>query len=169
MESTGYKPAAVTKECTYASKYASEVNTEVKLRGAFAGDRYCFPGVGDASNDFAVPTAKFSIQDIVGRYLVPLETTPAGVLAAQRQTSSQGDTNNEKVSVVLSPAPVSCLLDRSGNVRTHGHLGALADDENFVLVHFNHTKDMEACPEIPCINTAEIPTPDTPSPRSTSS
>ena len=139
-------------------------STHVKLRGALNGERYGFPGVGDASTDFAVPTKVFGIQEIVGHYLVTLEETPRGSLAVQRKKSSEGDTNNENVSVVLSPAPVCHLLDSLGNVRTHGNLDALADEQNFVRVCFHHTQSFEECFSIPCANIDDISTPETPSP-----
>ena len=122
--------------------------------------------MGDASTDFAVPTAVFAIQEIVGRYLVKLEETPRGSLAVRKEKNSEGDTNNDKVSVVLSSAPVCHLLDRLGNVRTHGNAEALADEENFVLVCFGHTQSFEECFDIPCANPDGISTPETPSPRS---
>ena len=142
----------------------THLSTHVKLRGAINGERFALPGVGDASTDFAVPTKAFQIQKIVGRHLVTLEKTPSGSLAVQRKKNSEGDTNNKKAPVVLSPAPVCHLLDSLGNVRTHGNLDALADEENFVQVFFHHTRSVEECVDIPCANVEDISTPETPSP-----
>ena len=147
----------------------THLSTHVKLRGAFNGERYCFPGVGSPSDDFAVPTAVFAIQEIVGQYLAALVKTPGNALAVQRKKSSEGDTNNEKVSVVLSPAPVCHLLDSLGNVRTHGNLGALADEQNFVQVCFDQTQSKEEYIDIPCFEDVDdISTPETPPPMSPS-
>ena len=70
------------------------------------------------------------------------QKTPEGPLAMQRRKRSEGTANNENLSIVLSPGPVSHLLDSSGNVRTHGHLGAWADEETFVQVYFGHTNQV---------------------------
>ena len=155
-------------ESLYTFQTYTHRRTHVKLQSALAGERYGLPGVGDASNDFAVPTAKFGIQDIVGRYLVRLQNTPTGGLAVERKKRSAGNTNNEKDSVVLSRAPVCHLLDRLGKKRTHGNLEALADEQNFVRVYFHQTKSCEEWFDVPCANTDDISTPETPSPVSPS-
>ena len=117
---------------------STHLSTQVKLRGAVNGERYGWPGVGGVSNDFAVPTRAFQIQEIVGEYLVRLEETSGGGLSMQRKKSSEGDTNNEKGSVVISSAPVCHLLDNLGRVRTYGSLGDLADEHHVVQVCFHH-------------------------------
>ena len=147
----------------------TRLSTHVKLRGAVNGERngerYGLPGVGNVSTDFAVP-GHFQIQDIVGQYLVRLEETSGGGLSVQREKSSEGDTNNEKGSVVLSPAPVCHLLDGDGKVRTHGNRVAhLADEQNFVRICFGHKKSVEECFDIPCADVDGISTPPTPPPR----
>ena len=45
--------------------------THVSLVGAPAGERYCFPGVGNPP-DFLVPVRRYQAQDIKNRYLVQL-------------------------------------------------------------------------------------------------
>ena len=175
-DTTKNKDEESNDDWKYASKFAvgstlgplTHLSTHVKLRGAFNGERYGFPGVGDASTEFAVPTAASEIQEIVGQYLVALDKTLEGGLAVQRRKSSERDTNKEKVSIVLSPAPVCHLLDSNGNVRTHGNLGDLADEHNFVQVCFHHTQSYEECFDIPCANTDDISTPATPPPSSPS-
>ena len=144
---------------------STHLSTHVKLRGAVNGERYGLPGVGDVSNDFAVPTRAFQIQEIVGAYLVRLEETSGGGLSMQRKKSSEGDTNNEKGSVVLSSAPVCHLLDSDGKIRTHGSLAHLADEQNFVRICFHHEKSVEECFDIPCADVDGISTPPTPPPR----
>ena len=137
------------------------LSTHVKLRGAFNGEHYGLPGVGEASAHFAVPTGTFRIQEIVGQYLVRLEEKPGSGFSVQRKKYSEGDTNDEKGSVVPSPAPVCHLLDGVGKVRTHGSLAHLADEQNFVLVCFGHAKSVEECFDIPCADVDGVSTPPT--------
>ena len=144
---------------------STHLSTHVKLRGAVNGERYGLPGVGDVSDDFAVPTRAFQIQEIVGAYLVRLEETSGGGLSMQRKKSSEGDTNNEEGSVVISSAPVCHLLDSDWKVRTHGSLAHLADEQNFVRICFHHEKSVEECFDIPCADVDGISTPPTPPPR----
>lgn len=103
----------------------------VRLRGAFNGVYYAHAGVGHEANGWAVPCAKFKIQDIVGRPLIEIEPV---------QFKLKRDTQGKPIQ---SEGFVDALIDTHGKSNTYGEMAQIADDDKIVLVSFGKKECMK--------------------------
>ena len=74
--------------------------SDVSLVGAMNGERWCFPGVGNAP-EFLVPVRRFLAEQILGKYLVKLTRKQSGRAPLRDEATGE---------VVLSRAPVSAFV-----------------------------------------------------------
>ena len=103
--------------------------THVGLVGAHAGERYCFPGVGQPP-DFLVPVRSFQAEEIINKYLVRLLRTQEG-WAIHR--------NAETGEPTLSLSPVTAFIGKDGRPYQYGCLAEIANEEGMVFVVFEDT------------------------------
>ena len=100
--------------------------SDVSLVGAMNGERWCFPGVGNAP-EFLVPVRRFLAEQILGKYLAKLTRKQSGWEPLRDE--ARGD-------VVLSLAPVSAFVGGDGCPYMSGSLARIANDEGMVFVMF---------------------------------
>ena len=101
----------------------------VSLVGALAGERYCFPGVGNPP-DFLVPVQRYQAQDIMNSYLVRLLRIQEG-WAIHRNAETREPT--------LSPSPVTAFIGKDDRPYQYGCLAKIAKKEGMVFVMFGDT------------------------------
>ena len=93
--------------------------THVGLVGAPAGERYCFPGVGQPP-DFLVPVRSFQAEEIINKYLVRLVWTREGWAILR---------NAETGELTLSPWPVTAFIGKDNRPYQYGCLANIANEE----------------------------------------
>ena len=114
--------------------------SDVSLVGAMNGERWCFPGVGNAP-EFLVPVQRFFAEQILGRYLVKLSRKQEGWAPVRDEATGK---------FVLSCAPVSAFVGGDGRPYMSGSLARIANDEGMVFVMFDYVS-----PPAPCESASE--------------
>ena len=123
--------------------------THVSLVGALAGERYCFPGVGNPP-DFLVPVQRYQAQDIMNSYLVRLLRIQEG-WAIHRNAETRKPT--------LSPSPVTAFIGKDDRPYQYGCLAKIANEEGTVFVMFGDTPLPVSFEEKECGDLDDVETP----------
>ena len=121
----------------------------VSLVGALAGERYCFPGVGNPP-DFLVPVQRYQAQDIMNSYLVRLLRIQEG-WAIHRNAETRDPT--------LSPSPVTAFIGKDDRPYQYGCLAKIANEEGTVFVMFGDTPLPVSFEEKECGDLDDVETP----------
>ena len=123
-----------------SSQHATDASTtvsllgalHVSLLGALHGERYGFPGGGEAP-EFLVPAGKFLAEHILGKRLVKLIWTQEGWAPLQDEATGEP---------VLSPAPASAFVGGDNRLYVSGSLARIANEHGMVFVMFSdHAED----------------------------
>ena len=123
--------------------------THVSLVGAPAGERYCFPGVGQPP-DFLVPVRSFQAEEIINKYLVRLVWTREGWAIL---------TNAETGELTLSPSPVTAFIGKDNRPYQYGCLANIANEEGMVFVMFGDTPLLVSFEDKGCRDLDDVDTP----------
>ena len=123
--------------------------THVSLVGAPAGERYCFPGVGQPP-DFLVPVRSFQAEEIINKCLVRLLRTQEGWAIHK---------NAETGEPTLSPSPVTAFIGKDGRPYQYGCLAKIANEEGTVFVRFGDTPLPVSFEEKECGDLDDVETP----------
>ena len=123
--------------------------THVSLVGTPAGERYCFPGVGNPP-DFLVPVQRYQAQDIMNSYLVRLLRIQEG-WAIHRNAETREPT--------LSPSPVTAFIGKDDRPYQYGCLAKIANEEGTVFVRFGDTPLPVSFEEKECGDLDDVETP----------
>ena len=109
--------------------------THVRLSNPSGATRYALPGVG-APPDFAIPVKAVRIEDIVGARVIKLREDPDGgySIPYEERINAAGVRQKEPM---VSPVPVTCLIDPQGHPMTHGLLECISDEWGDVTVYFD--------------------------------
>ena len=102
-------------------------HAHVSLLGALHGERYGFPGGGEAP-EFLVPAGKFLAEHILGKRLVKLIWTQEGWAPLQDEATGEP---------VLSPAPASAFVGGDNRLYVSGSLARIANEHGMVFVMFS--------------------------------
>ena len=140
-----------------ATEQAAQKPVMVKLIGAAGGERYCYAGVGNVDNDWAIPSSiqydKYRMEDFIGKKLVELE---------KRHGMEGYHIKHDSKGVVLSEGKVSGFVARNGDARAFGALVEVADDRQMVQVMFGEVPVKEKWENVAGANLDEVKTPVTP-------
>ena len=134
----GASQAPIVRRCFYAAcdrcsadvvERAEEHHqlSHVSLLGALHGERYGFPGGGEAP-EFLVPAGKFLAEHILGKRLVKLIWTQEGWAPLQDEATGEP---------VLSPAPASAFVGGDNRPYVSGSLARIANEHGMVFVMFS--------------------------------
>ena len=121
--------ASQAQSSAYVVERAEEHHqlSHVSLVGALHGERYGFPGGGEAP-EFLVPAGKFLAEHILGKRLVKLIWTQEGWAPLQDEATGKP---------VLSPAPVSAFVGGDNRPYVSGSLARIANEHRMVFVMFS--------------------------------
>ena len=121
--------ASQAQSSAYVVERAEEDHqfSRVSLLGALHGERYGFPGGGEAP-EFLVPVGKFLAEHILGKRLVKLTRTQE--VWAPLQDEATGEP-------VLSPAPASAFVGGDNRLYVSGSLARIANEHGMVFVMFS--------------------------------
>ena len=98
-----------------------------------------------------MPTRKFQLEEIVGRYLIKLMPAPDG--------SHLIEARHRDGEFVLSEAPVSGFVSPKKDIRTYGPMLGVLHPDGAIDVCFGREELREASEDKPCADLDDAPTP----------
>ena len=127
----------------------------VALVNAISGERWALGDTGRGVDNFTIPTWRFQVEHLTpkagGIYLTKL--------ILDMETGMYQYARDSEDMIILSEAPISCVLSLSGNPINFGNLAPHANDKHEVRVMFGEEIVHEAFEEKPCTDVGDVPTP----------
>ena len=127
----------------------------VALVSAISGERWALGDTGRGVDNFTIPTWRFQVEHLTpkagGIYLTKL--------ILDMETGMYQYARDSEDMIILSEAPISCVLSLSGNPINFGNLAPHANDKHEVRVMFGEETVPEEFEDKPCTYLGDVPTP----------